>query len=100
MKKNVSKETKPAKKNSPANKKKKPAGRGGARPGAGRARYVGPMKPFNCDLPEVMLDEIKRFEIKNKTEYVAQLIFEDFKKKGVKETTLSKIEKALVKEKK
>jgi hypothetical protein len=94
MKKSVSKETKPAIKNLPADKK---PGRGGARPGAGRARYVGPMKPFNCDLPEVMLDEIKRLEIKNKTEYIAQLIVEDMKKKGVKKTTLSKIEEALTK---
>jgi hypothetical protein len=103
MKKAVSKGTKPATKSSAVKtkktKKKTGPGRGGSRPGAGRAGYVGPMKPFNCDLPEAMLEEIKGFDIKSKTEYFAQLIIEDFKNRGVKKATLSKIEEALVKKK-
>lgn len=98
MKKSASKATKPALKNSAS--KKKVSGRGGARKGAGRASYVGPMKAFNCDLPEVMLEEIKTLGGGNKTEYISQLIIADFKRRGVKKTTLAKIEAALVKEKK
>lgn len=88
MKKKELKGTKPALKNSSANKKtgpsagknKKPgtkelkAGRGGARPGAGRKKTKGDFQQLHIDMPLPIIEAMEKMKINNKTSFIIKTI--------------------------
>lgn len=97
MKKKGSGETKPVLKNTQTKPESSTKSRGGARPGSGRGKYVGPMQQVHLDLPKAMVGELKELGITNKTEYVAKLVISDLKKKGTEKEVIDSIKSAMVK---